>query len=106
MGRNFGAAEAGAPVPELGEQSQLAARHHQSAGLTPAHTRSRSSRKRESELGFLRFAQKLFSTVKVLGVSELNLAANQWKEEMRRFDWTPQTGRTHLLYWCYIKMYI
>lgn len=41
--------------------------------------------------------QKLFSTVKVVGVSELNLSANQWKDEMRRFDWTPQTGRTHLL---------
>uniref|UniRef100_A0A3Q3WC73 Alpha-mannosidase n=1 Tax=Mola mola TaxID=94237 RepID=A0A3Q3WC73_MOLML len=35
--------------------------------------------------------QKLFSTLVVLGVSELNLSANQWKEEMRRFHWTPQT---------------
>ncbi|KAM9792306.1 lysosomal alpha-mannosidase [Neosynchiropus ocellatus] len=35
--------------------------------------------------------QKLFSTMEVLGVSEMNLSANQWKEEMRRFSWTPQT---------------
>eukprot|EP00064_Thunnus_orientalis_P022022 superscaffoldBa00007078_g22201 len=34
--------------------------------------------------------QKLFSTLEVLGVSELNLSANQWKEEMTRFDWMPQ----------------
>ncbi|KAM4585370.1 lysosomal alpha-mannosidase [Odontesthes bonariensis] len=34
--------------------------------------------------------QKLFSTLDVLGVSELNLSANQWKDEMRRFEWTPQ----------------
>ncbi|XP_028998395.1 LOW QUALITY PROTEIN: lysosomal alpha-mannosidase [Betta splendens] len=33
--------------------------------------------------------QKLFSSLDVLGVSELNLSANQWKEEMKRFDWTP-----------------
>ncbi|XP_061626669.1 lysosomal alpha-mannosidase isoform X1 [Phyllopteryx taeniolatus] len=36
--------------------------------------------------------QKLFSTLEVVGVSELNLSANQWKEEMERFHWTPQTG--------------
>uniref|UniRef100_A0A3Q1GUL4 Alpha-mannosidase n=1 Tax=Acanthochromis polyacanthus TaxID=80966 RepID=A0A3Q1GUL4_9TELE len=36
--------------------------------------------------------QKLFSTLDVLGVSELNLSANQWKDEMKRFDWTPQKG--------------
>lgn len=41
-------------------------------------------------------AQKLFSTMKVVGMSELNLSANQWKDEMRRFEWTPQTGRQHL----------
>ncbi|XP_019717347.1 lysosomal alpha-mannosidase [Hippocampus comes] len=34
--------------------------------------------------------QKLFSTLEVTGVSELNLSANQWKEEMKRFDWRPQ----------------
>ncbi|MEQ2159382.1 hypothetical protein GOODEAATRI_022294, partial [Goodea atripinnis] len=34
--------------------------------------------------------EKLFSTLDVLGVSELNLSANQWKDEMRRFDWTPE----------------
>ncbi|MEQ2226169.1 hypothetical protein ILYODFUR_024771, partial [Ilyodon furcidens] len=34
--------------------------------------------------------QKLFSTLDVLGVSELNLSANQWKDEMRRFDWAPE----------------
>uniref|UniRef100_A0A3Q1H5Q8 Alpha-mannosidase n=1 Tax=Anabas testudineus TaxID=64144 RepID=A0A3Q1H5Q8_ANATE len=36
--------------------------------------------------------QKLFSTLVVLGVSELNLSANQWKDKMTRFDWTPQKG--------------
>lgn len=35
--------------------------------------------------------QKLFSTMKVLGFSELNLSANQWKEDMKRFDWTPKS---------------
>ncbi|XP_033821330.1 lysosomal alpha-mannosidase [Periophthalmus magnuspinnatus] len=35
--------------------------------------------------------QKLFSTLTVLGFSELNLSANQWKEDMKRFDWTPKT---------------
>lgn len=42
-------------------------------------------------------AQKLFSTMKVVGMSELNLSANQWKDEMKRFEWTPQTGRQPLL---------
>ncbi|KAG7274498.1 hypothetical protein CRUP_025691 [Coryphaenoides rupestris] len=35
--------------------------------------------------------QKLFSTLKVVGVSELNLSANQWIEEMQRLDWRPQS---------------
>lgn len=25
-------------------------------------------------------------------MSELNLSANQWKDEMTRFQWTPETG--------------
>ncbi|XP_074544747.1 lysosomal alpha-mannosidase [Halichoeres trimaculatus] len=41
--------------------------------------------------------QKLFSTLEVLGVSELNLSANQWKDEMKRFHWTPQSGERPLL---------
>ncbi|XP_075939113.1 LOW QUALITY PROTEIN: lysosomal alpha-mannosidase [Anarhichas minor] len=41
--------------------------------------------------------QKLFSTLEVLGASELNLSANQWKDEMTRFHWTPQTGEKPLL---------
>uniref|UniRef100_A0A4W6E711 Alpha-mannosidase n=1 Tax=Lates calcarifer TaxID=8187 RepID=A0A4W6E711_LATCA len=41
--------------------------------------------------------QKLFSTLEVLGMSELNLSANQWKDEMIRFDWKPQTGKKPLL---------
>ncbi|KAM4594230.1 lysosomal alpha-mannosidase isoform 1-T2 [Fundulus diaphanus] len=41
--------------------------------------------------------QKLFSTLDVLGVSELNLSANQWKEEMSRFDWTPEKEEKPLL---------
>lgn len=41
--------------------------------------------------------QKLFSTLEVLGVSELNLSANQWKDEMTRFQWTPETGERPLL---------
>ncbi|XP_071402227.1 lysosomal alpha-mannosidase-like, partial [Centroberyx affinis] len=40
--------------------------------------------------------QKLFSTLEVLGVSELNLSANQWKDEMTRFDWKPQTDEKPL----------
>ncbi|XP_070684120.1 lysosomal alpha-mannosidase [Pempheris klunzingeri] len=41
--------------------------------------------------------QKLFSTLEVVGVSELNLSANQWKDEMTRLHWTPQTGEKPLL---------
>ncbi|XP_073319233.1 lysosomal alpha-mannosidase [Pagrus major] len=41
--------------------------------------------------------QKLFSTLDVLGVSELNLSANQWKDEMKRFSWTPQSEERPLL---------
>ncbi|XP_071359928.1 lysosomal alpha-mannosidase [Trachinotus anak] len=41
--------------------------------------------------------QKLFSTLEVLGVSELNLSANQWKDEMIRFHWKPQTDNDPLL---------
>ncbi|KAI3353477.1 hypothetical protein L3Q82_020006, partial [Scortum barcoo] len=41
--------------------------------------------------------QKLFSSLELLGVSELNLSANQWKDEMTRFHWTPQTGERPLL---------
>ncbi|KAM9313685.1 lysosomal alpha-mannosidase [Pholidichthys leucotaenia] len=41
--------------------------------------------------------QKLFSTLDVLGVSELNLSANQWKDEMKRFDWTPEREGKPLL---------
>ncbi|KAL3996930.1 hypothetical protein ACER0C_009586 [Sarotherodon galilaeus] len=41
--------------------------------------------------------QKLFSTLEVLGVAELNLSANQWKDEMKRFDWTPEKGEKPLL---------
>uniref|UniRef100_A0A4W6E549 Alpha-mannosidase n=1 Tax=Lates calcarifer TaxID=8187 RepID=A0A4W6E549_LATCA len=36
--------------------------------------------------------QKLFSTLEVLGMSELNLSANQWKDEMIRFDWNTFHG--------------
>lgn len=36
--------------------------------------------------------QKLFSTLNVLGISELNLSANQWKDEMTRLSWTPEKG--------------
>ncbi|KAM6972243.1 LOW QUALITY PROTEIN: lysosomal alpha-mannosidase [Aplochiton taeniatus] len=36
--------------------------------------------------------QKLFSSVELLGVSELNLSANQWKEEMTRLDWRAETA--------------
>ncbi|XP_062312069.1 lysosomal alpha-mannosidase [Osmerus eperlanus] len=40
--------------------------------------------------------QKLFSTLDVLGVSEMNLSANQYKEDMTRLDWTPETGEEPL----------
>ncbi|TDH15678.1 hypothetical protein EPR50_G00011770 [Perca flavescens] len=41
--------------------------------------------------------QKMFSTLEVLGVSELNLSANQWKDDMTRFHWTPETDEKPLL---------
>ncbi|XP_013877498.1 lysosomal alpha-mannosidase [Austrofundulus limnaeus] len=41
--------------------------------------------------------QKLFSTLDVLGVSELNLSANQWKDEMKHFSWAPQKEETPML---------
>ncbi|RXN26527.1 lysosomal alpha-mannosidase [Labeo rohita] len=34
--------------------------------------------------------QKLFSTLKVLGASEMSLGANQWKEDMNRLQWNPE----------------
>lgn len=37
VGQRLGAAETGASVPELGEQSELAARHRQPAGQTLTH---------------------------------------------------------------------
>ncbi|XP_034043246.1 lysosomal alpha-mannosidase [Thalassophryne amazonica] len=40
--------------------------------------------------------QMLFSTLEVVGVSELNLSANQWKEEMKRFHWMSQTEEPFL----------
>ncbi|XP_023670401.1 lysosomal alpha-mannosidase [Paramormyrops kingsleyae] len=40
--------------------------------------------------------QKLFSTLEVVGVSEMNLAANQWKDDMARFDWKTSTGEQPL----------
>ncbi|XP_076147474.1 lysosomal alpha-mannosidase [Alosa pseudoharengus] len=33
--------------------------------------------------------QKLFSTVEVMGVTEMSLGANQWKSEMSRLVWRP-----------------
>ncbi|XP_029605000.1 lysosomal alpha-mannosidase-like [Salmo trutta] len=40
--------------------------------------------------------QKLFSTLDVLGVSEMNLSANQWKDEMTRLDWKAESGEKPL----------
>uniref|UniRef100_A0AAY5EAP4 Lysosomal alpha-mannosidase n=1 Tax=Electrophorus electricus TaxID=8005 RepID=A0AAY5EAP4_ELEEL len=40
--------------------------------------------------------QKLFSTLEIVGVSEMSLGANQWKEDMKRLQWKPSTGtNTH-----------
>ncbi|XP_031675145.1 lysosomal alpha-mannosidase isoform X1 [Oncorhynchus kisutch] len=39
--------------------------------------------------------QKLFSTLDMLGVSEMNLSANQWKDEMTRLDWKAESGTHH-----------
>ncbi|XP_030638691.1 lysosomal alpha-mannosidase [Chanos chanos] len=36
--------------------------------------------------------QKLFSTLDVLGASEMSLGANQWKDEMSRLDWKTSGG--------------
>uniref|UniRef100_A0A671T4T4 Alpha-mannosidase n=1 Tax=Sinocyclocheilus anshuiensis TaxID=1608454 RepID=A0A671T4T4_9TELE len=35
--------------------------------------------------------QKLFSTLEVLGASEMSLGANQWKEDMNRLQWNTGT---------------
>ncbi|XP_062846006.1 lysosomal alpha-mannosidase [Trichomycterus rosablanca] len=35
--------------------------------------------------------QKLFSTLKVVGASEMSLGANQWKEDMKRMQWNPSS---------------
>ncbi|KAL1005722.1 hypothetical protein UPYG_G00063150 [Umbra pygmaea] len=40
--------------------------------------------------------QKIFSTLDVLGVSEMNLSANQWKDEMTRLDWKAESGKKPL----------
>ncbi|KAL4648547.1 lysosomal alpha-mannosidase [Arapaima gigas] len=40
--------------------------------------------------------QKLFSTLEVVGVSEMNLSANQWKDEINRFSWKTSTGEQPL----------
>uniref|UniRef100_A0A8K9UIX1 Alpha-mannosidase n=1 Tax=Oncorhynchus mykiss TaxID=8022 RepID=A0A8K9UIX1_ONCMY len=44
--------------------------------------------------------QKLFSTLDVLGVSEMNLSANQWKDEMTRLDWKAESGEKGRHYKC------
>ncbi|KAL6462104.1 hypothetical protein MHYP_G00302490 [Metynnis hypsauchen] len=36
--------------------------------------------------------QKLFSTLEVLGASEMSLGANQWKEDMTRLQWNSSDG--------------
>ncbi|KAF4094455.1 hypothetical protein AMELA_G00015200 [Ameiurus melas] len=38
--------------------------------------------------------QKLFSTLEVVGVSEMSLGANQWKEDMQRMHWKLNSGET------------
>ncbi|KAG9337365.1 hypothetical protein JZ751_028785 [Albula glossodonta] len=40
--------------------------------------------------------QKLFSTLDVVGVSEMSLAANQWKDKMTRMEWKGNTGEKPL----------
>ncbi|KAJ8263831.1 hypothetical protein GJAV_G00141790, partial [Gymnothorax javanicus] len=40
--------------------------------------------------------QKLFSTLVVVQVSEMSLAANQWKDEMTRMAWNGHTGEKPL----------
>ncbi|XP_059903346.1 lysosomal alpha-mannosidase [Gadus macrocephalus] len=45
---------------------------------------------KEHSVPFTVNLQKLFSTLKVVGVSELNLSANQWIDEMKRLDWRPK----------------
>uniref|UniRef100_A0A8C5CIB9 Lysosomal alpha-mannosidase n=1 Tax=Gadus morhua TaxID=8049 RepID=A0A8C5CIB9_GADMO len=47
---------------------------------------------KEHSVPFTVNLQKLFSTLKVVGVSELNLSANQWIDEMKRLDWRPKMG--------------
>ncbi|KAJ8001680.1 hypothetical protein DPEC_G00171970 [Dallia pectoralis] len=40
--------------------------------------------------------QKLFTTLNVLGVAEMNLSANQWKDEMTRLDWKAESAEKPL----------
>ncbi|XP_036420170.1 lysosomal alpha-mannosidase isoform X2 [Colossoma macropomum] len=37
---------------------------------------------------------QLFSTLEVLGASEMSLGANQWKENMTRLQWNPSDGES------------
>uniref|UniRef100_A0A671T4Q4 Alpha-mannosidase n=1 Tax=Sinocyclocheilus anshuiensis TaxID=1608454 RepID=A0A671T4Q4_9TELE len=41
--------------------------------------------------------QKLFSTLEVLGASEMSLGANQWKEDMNRLQWNTAKASKPLL---------
>ncbi len=40
--------------------------------------------------------QKLFSTLEVLGASEMSLGANQWKEDMNRLQWNTGNNSSFL----------
>lgn len=44
--------------------------------------------------------QKLFSTLEVLGASEMSLGANQWKDDMNRMQWN--TGNNYSGNNCYL----
>ncbi|KAM9494751.1 LOW QUALITY PROTEIN: lysosomal alpha-mannosidase [Clarias gariepinus] len=38
--------------------------------------------------------QKMFSTLEVVGVSEMSLGANQWKEDIKRMEWKSNSSET------------
>uniref|UniRef100_A0AAY4F1G4 Alpha-mannosidase n=1 Tax=Denticeps clupeoides TaxID=299321 RepID=A0AAY4F1G4_9TELE len=42
--------------------------------------------------------QKLFSTLEIVGATEMSLGANQWKDQMTRLDWKTSSGEFTNLY--------
>lgn len=63
--------------------------HQMHQGQGPSYLWMRNMRwnNKKNKLFLFVSVQKLFSTFKVLGASEMSLGANQWKEHMTRLSW-------------------